>query len=353
VPVVVAEYGMIYVDLPMAALTVFGMAMLLYDKYLLAGVLLSLAVLIKLPAIFMLPCVMFFLWKKNQGKKNAWQGRHLLAVGLPAVVFGLWLVFHHSTMGWWLTKPELAAEVAPRSLNNSLAMMMHVMRTTLADQSRIVLLLMGAFGSLSLYRKKKFRNLSNLYTQTLLLWLVSVMGAFVFMYEFNNRYAIFIFPALTALCLYVVRVRYGYRGLRISGALISILFILSFRPNIDRNTPAFNAPKDMHYKDMIKIGAMAASFVESEYKEAIVFGDFPENYQLTEPYQGYVSEGIEFFKCDDFIKNDGRDQLIYVHLYTPGQSACHKLVKMNRVSLLREFESNDKWVKIFILHKST
>jgi hypothetical protein len=89
--------------------------------------------------------------------------------------------------------------------------------------------------------------------------------------------------------------------------------------------------------------------VRKHFPEAHVLGSFPESYELTEPWQGYVDAPIPFTECAAFRPEPSVTQLVYVHAYSPGQQACKRLVDAVGARGIARVEENGKWVEIWAL----
>lgn len=109
----------------------------------------------------------------------------------------------------------------------------------------------------------------------------------------------------------------------------------------------FRPSDDLSYQDIIKIGQNSAKFIENRYANAEIYGAFPEIYQLTQPFQGYVSKPLDFKLCNEFNLNPHRTQILYIHLYSPIQLSCQKVLNYSSVKLLSRFTANGKWLEIY------
>ena len=103
---------------------------------------------------------------------------------------------------------------------------------------------------------------------------------------------------------------------------------------------------------MIIIGEEAAKFLEINYKNAKIYGDWPENYQVVQTHQGYVKEELEFRKCQFFQLDPEREQILYLHPYSPGQMYCRQLLDLYPTEALNRYESGTKWLELYIVNSS-
>ncbi|MGH7328817.1 MAG: hypothetical protein ACREJX_10765 [Polyangiaceae bacterium] len=92
-----------------------------------------------------------------------------------------------------------------------------------------------------------------------------------------------------------------------------------------------------------------------KHPDARVFGSFPESYQLTRPYDGYVDAPVRFTECASFDPNldADRTRLVYIHGYSPGQRACKHLVDTSGARPIVRVAAGSKWVEIWQLPHSS
>ena len=101
--VVVAEYGQIYFDLPLAALLALATFAWLTERRVTAGLLLAVCAGIKIPSI-VIPCALLASELLRHGKGAL---RRIVPLAAPFVVIAAWLVYHHAVEGFWLRRPPL------------------------------------------------------------------------------------------------------------------------------------------------------------------------------------------------------------------------------------------------------
>jgi hypothetical protein len=190
------------------------------------------------------------------------------------------------------------------------------------------------------------RALSPLFAITAAGWgFFSVWGLF------GLRYGIFLFPPYFVGCLAVLRAasRAALAPAAFSAGVFP-LFVLTWHPRLPLTSQLQFAPdQNLGYLDMIAIGRESARYVEQNYPGAEIYGTVPEEYELSEPVNGYVSAPLRFAPCSEFILHPGAKQIIFRHDYAIEQIHCDRLVRATGARFHTRFVSNDKWVALFVV----
>lgn len=350
-PVVLAEYGVIYVDLPMAAFANASLALWLYNQKPLAAFFLSIAILTKIPAVVLvIPMVGYTLLTLPRSQWRSWQALSSIQwLGIPLATIGGWIAYHHYHMQWILMRPDQLAKAPVRNGEWLSQVIPFVFDITFVDQYRWMLLVIGIIGMILLVVTKQFSKL--LAPPSLFLFLVVVIcyAFFNYTYEYAARYSIFFLPSIVLICLY-----WGYSALENKRILVTATIFIGFHLALIWHPPIqpaeeyqFRYTKDLSYQDMIHLGQEAATFLSVNFPLAKIYGAFPENYQLSQPYQGYVDHPLDFYSCTNFQPSRLRTQIIYFHPYSPGQLNCSHLLNTNESSLLKRFDKNGKWIELY------
>lgn len=98
---------------------------------------------------------------------------------------------------------------------------------------------------------------------------------------------------------------------------------------------------------MLIVFRQLSAYLELAYPKAHIYGGFPENIYLTEPFVGYVNQPLEFTLCDQFALNLQQEQLIVLHAYTPSQTHCRLLLDRVEVEPVQKFSQQAKWVELY------
>lgn len=222
-------------------------------------------------------------------------------------------------------------------------------------QYRFVLTGLSCLSLLYLYFKNPHR-LKKLFSHNVLLLLITCalfLVAYAFTGEFIPRYAIAIIPAYTVFCIYWTTLIFSKQISWLLITVICVLFYTSWHPRLPPTQAfEFRINEDLSYQDHITLGRQAAKILETYYPEAIIYGGFPQRYQLTEPWQGYVTHPLNFKECSDYTLVAKPYTLIYIHPYHYSQIACHALLSQLSTTLVKEFLVNGKWARLYIVNPS-
>lgn len=343
-PVVLAEYGLIYIDLPMAALNVLGLAFWTHKKYVIGTVIFTLAALIKLPVLGIV--VGLFLWHTIKKEYKL-----LIFLVAPFVFVGLWLVYHHNIEGWWIAIPNRLSQ-SPNTIETLIASLIFFTSKFFLDHGRIYLTISGLAGIGYLIFKGR-QKVANMYILFVLLVCGSIL--FVLSGEFGARYGIFLYPLWYSICVYAIftvcKILHIQRFFIVIIGILVVVYITNWHPK----TPAsrsyeFRPSENFAYRDMIEIGMQMSTFAQKQFPKAVYYGGFPEVYQLTQPYQGYVRSPLTFYQCQNFSLDPALQQIIIFHPYSPSQLACNSWLARLFVIPLARFEQNGKWTELLLVN---
>lgn len=376
-PFALAEYGMIYIDLPASALAAAALAAGMYRRYVLAGVLLALGTMFKESVLLTLPAIVLLaigdVWQIENMSEMTWSRRvkKLLKLEyvwiwwwmlLPVLIFGAWLVYHQAVTGWGLVRPERPQPIAQNlgAWWQSFRFIIHKFAWT---QGRWMFSLVGSLSLIALFSDKKLRRGLNYRHLFILAWIIFGLSVYAYTGEFALRYGLFLMPAYIALLLVAMAEvvfswtsRYALGIFVTFGLICAWMSYASWWPEVHPLVDAqgrivvryeFGVQEDLSYKDMILIGKDAADYLELAYPTAHIFGGFPEVYQLTQPYQGYTEKLMTFNKCSEFNFDKETIQILYLHPYAPDQQHCRLLLNYVTVEPLMHFESGSKWLELY------
>lgn len=345
VPVVLAEYADIYLDLPSAALVTAGAAAWVEGRRRWAAAFFVLATLVKFPILVVPAAFAVALAFDRRRRRDLRSWAALLA---PFPVVPAWFLYHWHALGWAIHEPhrKTSAFDVARILRDA----RWIADDLFVGQGRIALTVAAALAIGVVVARRRARVLRPLLPHAIVV--AAGFAFFAVFGEFTMRYAIFALPSFAVIATTALRDATSRRAVPFVGiALATVaLFVASWHPRRPLTaTWDFRPADDLGYLDMIAIGRDAAHWMEEHHRDVRVYGSFPEDYQLGDPFMGYVHEKLDFTTCARFYPDDERPQLIYVHPYSPGQRACRAIAQDVGAQPLKVFRSNDKWLEIRLI----
>ena len=345
VAVVVAEYGQVYMDLPVAATLAWAIVTWVERRYALTAALLCIATLMKIPAPLTVPAALAAVLSTRREQRA--DGRAWAVLAAPFVVVAGWLLYHWVVIGWLLsrpgrtiTHPHDAGTLAQSGVGVALLLLTNRWRWVLPAAAMLALAHVRI-------ARKQWIELRPIVVHVAIIF----AGWFFFtaVGEFGLRYGIYLLPSYFVAMLYVVR-RACVRGqaFAFGAAVLFALFVTTWHPRQPITTKyTFTPDDDLAYLDMISIGRRSARWLAEKYPEAEIYGSVPESYQLTEPWQGYVATPLRFASCRTFERHADTTQIIYIHAYHVGQLQCRRVVEGLGAPAIKHFESNGKWLELY------
>jgi len=351
--VVVAEYGQIYFDLPLAALLALATLAWLADRRLAAGLLLAVCAGIKIPSIIV-PCALLASELVRHGKGAL---RRVVPLALPFVVIAAWLVYHHAVEGFWLRRPPLHNHM-PTDLGAFLGDARAVL-FYLHTQGRWAGSALGLAALLGLVLRRRVSLAAlraDIGTLTLSLIALAGLGFFALAGEFAERYGILLMPALALLAMAALHALVGART-PVFVALVGLACGLQLRAWYPEPEPATSSglhlqvrpDADLRYLDVIALGLETAAYLAREHPKARVYGSWPETYWLGEPYLGYAARAFAVDECRNYRDDLPGEKIIVGHLYAPEQRACWKLVQRLGARPVKTLQVGEKWVQLHLV----
>jgi 4-amino-4-deoxy-L-arabinose transferase-like glycosyltransferase len=344
-PLVLAEYGQIYFDLPIAAVVVCGLFAWVAHRRATAGVLFAVAAAMKIPAVIVPGSLLVTLALSREHRREV---RAYAALAPPFAIVVAWLVYHHQVTGWWFSNGDRARYV-PTGATSIAEHAAILFRSCFIAQFRWVLLAGGAVAAIVLRRRGE-----RVFAPSLVALLACVLGGVAFFVSTNvflTRYILLILPPyVTGVLLLVRRALVRAPAFAAFTGATLVAFVFRWHPQIAYTSRYELQPnEDLSYLDMIGIGRAAAGYVAKNHVDAEIYGGFHEIYQLTEPWQGYLEQPLAVSTCGRFERHAGVKQVVYIHGYEPEQIACHEVVNETGARAIKRFESNGKWLEIWRL----
>jgi len=351
-PVVLAEYGNIYLDLPAAAMATLALALWVNGFQFLGIFTLVFAGLMKGTVLFLLPFFMLYPVYPARTKEYL---RQLAWVVIPLAIYGLWLIYHFSQTGWWFIAPGRSG-LMPTNIVGVLSSITYVFLRNLLSNGRWIITLLTFVGLVYLIARKSVKAL--LPVISVIISILSSMLIFAFSGTFALRYALFLLPLM--LLLFVWTLWNVAKTRQIAGWKIAIIplliipyFIFLWHPKTTTTVEyEFRNPIDLSYMDVTFVMRSLGAFTQLVAPEASYYGGFPENVYLTNPVVGYVNQPVKFTLCRDFTLDDKKRQILILHAHSPEQENCRRLLDVLVVNPLDRYERNGKWIELYEVNAS-
>jgi len=346
-PFVLAEYGQVYLDLPSAALAIVGLTMWFYKKYSSASIFFTLAALIKLPTLLLLIPLLYLTYTRKPLKKS--NNRLYIWLAIPLLISSLWFLYHYQVTGWLYMRPGRMS-VSVQNISAFWQSFKFVGYALLIHNGKWALGAVAIFTLTNLAIKKKNTVLKKLLNQStfqvLIISLLIVIIFFSYIGEFSPRYGLFVYPLYLILSLLIVSKKFTKKqlyGISAGVILINVFFMHPASPSNDQWQ--FRHSEDLSYYDIISVHQVAAKFVEQ--LNVPVYGGFAENYQLAQPYQGYVNQTQNFTFCSEATLPLYPGSIIYLTPFHFTEMYCNDLIQGNDVRLVKAFNKNGYWIRLF------
>jgi hypothetical protein len=297
------------------------------------------AVLCKLTAALVVAVVLVDALVRRRPARDA------LVVLIPvAVTVVVWLGYHRWATGWWLIAPGRQS-LAPANLDEVMIAFRYVASEMWLNQGRWTLALSVPIAATVAWMRSRGVGLPGLLA--LAVGQVVAVSFFVMMGELLTRYLLPFLPMLVVLACALVARAAGptVLGVGIWTAIMVTVQVLAWHPAPPPATVfEMRPPPDLRYRDYIELGVQLAAYLRAEHPNAVVYGAVPEEYQLTEPFQGYVDEPIRFHGCAEFKWQDG-EQLIVEHSHSKPQQICRLVLdRIPAVRLVHVFDAGGTWL---------
>jgi hypothetical protein len=339
-PVALAEYGVIYMDLPEAALSTLAIAAWMSGRPRACAVALTMAVLCKLTAAVVGVVVVVDALVRRRPVRD-----YLIVVIPVAATVLVWLGYHRWATGWWLIAPGRQS-LTPADANELVLAFRYVASEMWLNQGRWTLALSIPVAATVAWIRSRGVGLPG--ALGLALGQVAAVSFFAIMGELLTRYLLPFLPMLVVLACALVARAAGQTVVGIWTAIMVTAQVLAWHPAPPPRTVfEMRPPPDLRYRDYVELGVQLATFLRAEHPNALVYGAVPEEYQLAEPWQGYVDEPIRFHGCAEFQWRD-EEQLIVEHTHSKPQQICRMLLeRIPAVRLVHEFDAGGTSLRLW------
>jgi hypothetical protein len=358
-PIFLAQVGIIYMEIPLAALALWSYYFFLKQRFISYTVTASLMVLMKETGVLFV-IVLFVVhlisqWRKR--KRNSLRLNEFVYLLLPVGILAAWFLYHWYSTGWWLVSPA-AEHTRITSIAVGWSNVISTFTFTFVEQWRFILLVLP--GGLLFYFATQVTNIKNklrkMWThEKLPLLLIPALGAVFFAKTtFLPRYSILILPFFYLSVLYLcssISEQLFLKWKTLSVVIPTILLLIAFASAWNNHTKytrfVFSKlENNLEYMDIIAAGKKLSAYMQKHHADSVLYSSFPVNYMLTQPGQHYVTQPVTVKECKEYKQGERLDGII-IHLYSPGQLQCTALLQKQRLRKYVVFEENNKRFVLF------
>lgn len=312
-PVFFAQSSLTQLDLPAAALSIWGLALYLEGRLWSCGILLSLAALAKETAV--VTPVALLIWELSW--KVLGQRRWLVVPGrqdvlrrgtsaaillLPIVVLGLWFAYHYARTGFVFGNPEFFrynVATTLRPLRVAVAILLRLWHATFHMNLFVLTVPAAAVALMCLPLRDRAEERRGVALNTQLL-LATVILAYIVTFSLVGgavvaRYMLPVVPLVIVLCVCTLWRRMRHWRIVVGATVVAFVIGLFVNP-----PHHYSLDENLAYRDFVLLHRGAADFVLEHYPNSRVLTAWPATDELTEPYLGYVSRAVRVVGIKDF-----------------------------------------------------
>ncbi len=344
-----AELGIVNDSIPLFTLGVITVYCFLKDKTVLYLLFATLLVLTKETAtLVILALFIYYLTKRLiiEQKITIKDLTKSLMILLPIASFLAFFVYHQYTLGW-----ALRTDLVKHSYNFFGQFVSNLMKWFVYDASIVSVnkynFIITGFIIASIIRFKKLK-----YKQEYFLFFLIILLHFA-LFSYTDDLPRYFTPILPFYYLLGAQSIYQFFGGKkrhkayfVIIALIVVLFISNFT-GTRSGLQGFLLESNMEYRDSLLTHKDASRYIETNYPHATVITDWPMYYELTQPYQGYVSKEI---KATRDINTRGGDVIAYYSPESYVNPWFFNLQQIRNATFIKRFEKNNKYSEIYLLN---
>jgi hypothetical protein len=292
-PLFLAQSTLLLPEVPLALACLWSMHAFSRKRYLLAGICTTLAIFLKETALVLdsvLWTMLFVEWLRSRPKLRSCLGS-ILALAVPALLFGAFLLIQKRQNGWYLY--PLHEEHVNFGWNALKGGLFECVNCLLVEQGRLALsvvvtlwLLLRVLGQ----RESERRFVRSL------AWTFALFGIGIVVFSAGNvfmkRYLLCLLPPLAILSGRALFELVRDQARVFLPAVVG-LCLLSLG---DVKSPSFNCAYDMSFRESVRLQQEATRYVEDTVgTDTPIFSNFPPIFGLEDPRYGYARKKFRHF----------------------------------------------------------
>lgn len=359
-PVLLAQIGIIYLEIPGTAFALMAVYYFLKKNYTLYLVSATLMLYTKEVFVFVILAIILFMWVVDSyraiylGKKFPLKpliSKSLLFL-IPFVLVLVWFVYHKVATGWFFTPPNSSLSAEKFVVAEQIVA---VFKFFFVDQWRALITVITLFLLEETLVRDQFHK-DVLKPELFLIVLLFVTAVFFFsVTEFLNRYIIIGLPFFYLFFFYLLTTYIHKQTLK-NQAIVLVLTVVVASSlfhsqwNLHRRISTFYfAPLEdnLEYLDVIAVGQSVSQYLEKNFPKAKIITSFPATYMFAQPYQGYVKKPLISKSCSR-LKSKEKPDIIVFHPFSPASTSCLYNMELYKFKPYRTFEKNGKFMSIYM-----
>ena len=292
-PLFLAQSTLLLPEVPLALACLWSMHAFSRKRYLLAGICTTLAIFLKETALVLdsvLWTMLFVEWLRSRPKLRSCLGS-ILALAVPALLFGAFLLIQKRQNGWYLY--PLHEEHVNFGWNALKGGLFECVNCLLVEQGRLALsvvvtlwLLLRVLGQ----RESERRFVRSL------AWTFALFGIGIVVFSAGNvfmkRYLLCLLPPLAILSGRALFELVRDQARVFLPAVVG-LCLLSLG---DVKSPSFNCAYDMSFRESVRLQQEATRYVEDTVgTDTPIFSNFPPIFGLEDPRYGFARMKFRHF----------------------------------------------------------
>ena len=292
-PLFLAQSTLLLPEVPLTLACLWSMHAFSRKRYLLAGICTTLAIFLKETALVLnavLWVMLFVEWSRSRSKlKSCLSG--ILALAVPALLFGAFLFIQKRQNGWYLY--PLHKEGVNFHWSALKGGLVECVNCVLVEQGRLALSVIVALWLL--LRLFGLRDGERRFVRSLA-WTFALFGIGIVVFSAGNvfmkRYLLCLLPPLAILSSRALFELVRDQA-KVFLPAVASLCLLSLG---DLKSPSFNCAYDMSFRESVRLQQEATRYVEDTVgTDTPIFSNFPPIFGLEDPRYGYARKKFRHF----------------------------------------------------------
>jgi len=343
-----SQLGILHLSTALTSMAILSVYSYIKQKYLLYIIATSLMLLVKETTVVILLSILLFDFFLNLFKKEK-LGVVFKRIGylsLPGVSLLIWFFSHWLVTGWVFRTQAIVNKGSDfLYLCGEFFVRYLIYDFTIENVNKAnwIIFLLVVISFVFLIKKRSFKY-------EILFLLIMVMNIAFFAYTDDMpRYFIIIFPfylLMGAKASVMLTDGFKYRKIIL---IVILLFMIGFSVmnyTGTRNTDGWRLESNMEYLDMVRLHQKVCKFIEENYSSYKILTRQPLNFELQNPWFGYVKKPIKIIKFKEF---DNHNDVLVIWSSQSNFLDMRRFIEFSKkqLKMIKYFSYKGKIVKIF------